>query len=189
MIDMWEKTIFSIGISIVSSIILIYILRRIIGVPYPDECVFHNPDTKGAIESLTLVKDDTDLKWVMGTLNSKIFRKPDVDIAFRNFLKRKIPTEIIIGPHIDPDSKELLKELIESDHVTIRMMNKNPEKHFKIISGKHLFIEPKNHPEGEWSAYILLENVKSLVKGYDRIFSNYKRESKLINQEKQASIL
>lgn len=156
--------------------------------PYPDECVFHNPDTDGAIDSLTLVEDGTDLKWVMGTFNSKIFGKPDVDFAFRNFLKRNIPTEIIIGPDIDPDSKELLKELIESNHVTIRMMDKNPEKHFKIISGKHLFIEPKNHPEGEWSAYILLKNVKSLVKGYSRIFSNYKVESKLINREKLASI-
>lgn len=186
MIDVLEKIIFSVCISIVSSIILIYIFRRIVGVPYPDECVFHNPDTKGAIESLTLVEDDTDLKWVMGTLNSKIFGEPDVDFAFRNFLRRGIPTEIIIGPHIDPDSKELLKELIESDHITIRMMDKNPEKHFKIISGKHIFIEPKNHPEGRWSAYLLLKNVKSLVKGYNRIFSNYKRESKLINQEKQA---
>jgi len=186
---MLEKAIFSVCISIVSSIILIYIFRRIIGVPYPDECVFHNPDTNGAIDSLTLVEDNTNLKWVMGTLNSKIFGEPKVELAFRNFLERKIPTEIIIGPHIDPNSNELLKELIESDHVTIRIMDKNPEKHFKIISGKHLFIEPKNHPKGEWSAYILLKNVKSLVKGYNRIFSNYKRESKLINQEKQASIL
>lgn len=186
--DIFDSIISIIGLSALFSIILLYIIRNKIGIPFPDECVFSNPDTKGAIKCFNLVEDDTNLKWVMGTLNWKIFGDPEVQKAIEHFLKRKIPTEIIIGPNIDKNSKKLLKKMMETKNMSVWKMKENPERHFKVISEKHLFIEPKNHEPGEESTYMLLQNVKSMIKSYNKLFNEYKLKSEMIKLEKLASI-
>ncbi|MCJ7632344.1 hypothetical protein MUP77_08120 [Candidatus Bathyarchaeota archaeon] len=169
--------------SIFLSMVSLKILRDAVQIPFPSECVFGNPDEVGVERSLSLVENNTNLKWVMGTLNSQIFNDTNVRDCVRKYLARGIPTEIITGPQtkIDQESRDLYEEFVEAPSVKVYEMDDNPERHFKVISGKHLFIEPNLHKRGK-SAYILLEKAKYWCKRYATIFESYKSQAKLVEK-------
>jgi sugar-specific transcriptional regulator TrmB len=119
------------------------------------------------------------IKIVSGRLNSKFYNAPRIVGAFEKALEKNVSIEIVCGPAIDPDTKEII-ELSKKGFIKIFQLKSNnlPKAHFSIVDEKHLRLEMPHPAEAELGtteADVVLDasfdDVKGIVAEFERLKS------------------
>lgn len=160
-------------------IAIIFIYRYLIGYPFPWEITMRklkNPDTNGVIKCFDMLKNGSHLDIVMGEMDSEIVNNIKVIDSLDNALEKNIRIRIIVGPEFDKKSKDFAEHLLKSKKTKFYQLKKRPDIHFRIIDGKHIYLEPSHEPLTD-SKYWPLHHVRAFTKYYTRTFEKYKVES------------
>lgn len=125
-------------------------------------------------------KAEKSIKIVSGRLNSEFYNDSRIVGAFKKAIENKVLIEIVCGPAVDPETKEII-ELAKKDFVKIFQLKTNniPRAHFSIVDEKHLRLEMPHSPRAEsgtTEADIVLDapfdDIKEFVAEFDGLKSN-----------------
>ncbi len=119
------------------------------------------------------------IKIVSRRLNHKFYNDPRIVNVFRKASEKGVSVEIVCGPAVDPNTKELI-ELSEKGLIKIFQLKSNnlPRTHYSIVDEKHLRLEIPHSPTaklGTAEADIVLDapfdDVKELIMEFERLKS------------------
>jgi len=80
------------------------------------------------------------IRIVSGALNNKFYDDSRIINALKKAIENRVSIEIISGPEIDKESKEIL-ELYEKGEVSIMQLEESPKLHFTVIDEKSVKLE------------------------------------------------
>jgi len=127
------------------------------------------------------------IRIVSGRLNSKFYNDPEIVNAFKKAIENNVLIEIVCGPAIDPDTKDII-ELSKKGFVKIFQLKFNnlpkAKTHFSVVDEKHLRLEMPHSPTaklGTAEADIVLDapfdDIKDLIMDFEELKSNAQLKS------------